>query len=487
MPGRQRHPLVSFLPLVTVQLVGYLILRAWFPLEPHLQDVPLADINRLAPTLGEGLLYALLLCLLYAAYLLAYRLVMNEHLPAGLARPAVILGIAAVYAVVLLGTFPFNATDLYRYVIRGRVQGVYFDNPYTTPPDAFASDPYLPLAGEWAGETSPYGPFWETLAGAAAEQLPAASEVNLWHLLLFFKGVAILAHLATGWLIWTMQRELPAPHRLGRTLLWAWNPALLLIFAVDGHNDALMLFWLAVGLWLLLTKRHQLSLLAVTAAVLTKPIALLALPFFALAAWRERKTWRDRTRLVALAIPANLLLAWLAFIPYGNPFPLARRLMLEASSVAGFSPATLVILIGQRANVHNIYAIISQASILVFVGIALLIFGLVWARKRPLLRSIGQVFAAYVYSALSFRLWYASWVGLWLVTDNSSGSRYWRHAALWFLLTSQLSVVIYGHALRNLLNGDHLFSHLIGVPVTFGLPLVLARFSSSKRSREIFH
>lgn len=45
----------------------------------------------------------------------------------------------------------------------------------------------------------------------------------------------------------------------------------------------------------------------------------------------------------------------------------------------------------------------------------------------------------------------------------------------WFLVTTQLSVILYGHLRVYLLGGQHLLAHLIGVPLVFLLPLALAR------------
>jgi hypothetical protein len=53
-------------------------------------------------------------------------------------------------------------------------------------------------------------------------------------------------------------------------------------------------------------------------------------------------------------------------------------------------------------------------------------------------------------------------------------SGYRLRAGLWFLLTSQLSVVIYGHLRVYALGGDQTAAHLIGVPFTFILPWLLA-------------
>jgi hypothetical protein len=53
-------------------------------------------------------------------------------------------------------------------------------------------------------------------------------------------------------------------------------------------------------------------------------------------------------------------------------------------------------------------------------------------------------------------------------------------AGWWFLLLSQLSVVIYGHMRVSLLGGDQALAHLLGVPIVFALPWVLAAIPASR-------
>jgi hypothetical protein len=51
------------------------------------------------------------------------------------------------------------------------------------------------------------------------------------------------------------------------------------------------------------------------------------------------------------------------------------------------------------------------------------------------------------------------------------------YAGFWFLFTGQLSVLNYGQIRTSLLHGQHLYAHLIGVPFTFLLPLLLVSIS----------
>jgi hypothetical protein len=60
------------------------------------------------------------------------------------------------------------------------------------------------------------------------------------------------------------------------------------------------------------------------------------------------------------------------------------------------------------------------------------------------------------------------------------------YAGFWFLFTAQLSVLIYGKLRTSLLAGEHVYAHLIGVPFTFLLPLLLACISwRSPKQRSI--
>lgn len=477
-----------------LSLAGCWLLRAWFPFYPFHTRAPLPDVRYFSPTLAAGLGYGGLLCGLFGLHTLAHERV-RQRLPR---RPLLTILFGALLLVLpLLTTFPINATDLYRYTIRGRVTSVYGQNPYETPPDAFPNDPYLPLAGEWAGETTPYGPVWELIAAA----ITAAAPGNLWLNLLTFKVIVALAFLLTGALLWWTlaadpDRAAPAANA-GRLLLWAWNPALLLIFVVDGHNDAVMLFWLVLGWYLVRRRWPTLGFWIATLGALTKPIGLLALPFLFVAAWRSAAHVNSRAlsfRLAgfapllyasqigfALAAAAgSALLAALVFLPFGSPLELIGRLLREATEFAGFSPATLLLLLGQRLEWSVTPAQVSLIMTGLF-GLAALWLGWLAICGRAAWRGIADIFLVYVWQALAFRIWYTVWplAGL-LLDDDSRAARLRRRAGLWFLFTAQFSVIIYGHVWQFLLGRDFLWSHLIGVPFTFGLPWLLAGWQTRR-------
>jgi hypothetical protein len=459
--------------LFCLSLLAYLIAPLWFPLGPYANRLPLPDIRFFTPSLAAGLLYALWFLLLYGLYGLAAWRITRLPQPPGLGW---LLGTAVFYAIPQLFTFPINATDIYRYFIRGRILGVYGQNPYAIEAAALTGDPYWQLAGEWATATSPYGPLWELLAAT----ITAAIGENLLLGLLIFKLLGLLTHLANGALIWQILAAASPQRQSTMTLLWLWNPALFNIFVIDAHNDGLMLFWLLLGYWLW-QRGPQLwpnwvmwplpAFLIMVLGPLTKPIGLLALPFFYVGMWHTLPNrWLVRLRFGLACLVGSLGLIWLAFWPFGSPLDLATRLLDEAAG-GGFSPLTLLYLLLMQGMDQVPMGQILTGARLLFVGAMLLWLWWGFWQKRPSLHSVADSFTAYLWHAFSFRIWYAAWAFPWLLLDDRP---YWRRVAFWFLLTTQLSVLIYGHLRFYALGGSIVWTHIIGVPFTFGLPLLLA-------------
>jgi hypothetical protein len=467
-PAHNRH--LSLYLLFGASLAGYWLLSGWFPLKPHHNRLPLQDIRSLAPSLEQALAYALLLLALFACYGLAYRRigrVPQKQLPLFLFLLPLLLSLP------LLLAYPYNATDLYRYYLGGRISIVYGQSPLTVPPAAFPEDSLMLLADEWIDDTSPYGPVWEM---AAAAVVFVARENLLWGLILL-KAFTAAVHLAVGVLIWHLLKAQSPATRAARTLLWTWNPALLLIFVANGHNDALMLFWLLLGAWLQQRGRPAAGLIVMALSPLSKAIGLLPLPIFWLATWYRLPHWRERLWTFALAGSGSLVVAALAFWPFGSPLALLWRLQEEAGHGGGFSPPVLFILLARQLGWNVGVRPVSVAATALFGAAALWLLWRTWHGRAPW-RGSADIFAAYLAQALRFRIWYTAWLLPWLLLDvdetrpHRIDFRLW--AGLLFLLAGQLSPLIYGHVRVYLLGRDQVLAHLIGVPFTFFLPLLLA-------------
>jgi hypothetical protein len=143
--------------------------------------------------------------------------------------------------------------------------------------------------------------------------------------------------------------------------------------------------------------------------------------------------------------------------------------------------------------------------------LVVLLLWLMWrvGNGRSPLCAAADSFTIYILTALNFRLWYTTWLFPWLLLDteqehrkahNSHGdtrregenlhspfiihhSSFRLQAGLWLLLTTQLSVLIYGHLRSYVLGGDYLLAHLIGVPFVFGLPLFLSKLINCEQQK----
>jgi hypothetical protein len=276
---------------------------------------------------------------------------------------------------------------------------------------------------------------------------------------------------------------------LALTLLWAWNPAALLMFVVDAHNDALMIFWLLLGAWALRVRSQPvIAAVALALAVTTKLSAALAVPFLAAEYARnlELRNWRRGAAVPALAFAATAVLSFLPFAEAGIA-PL-MRVLDESQSGTSFSPLAVVRYLDRTLDWFdpNMGSVVRGAS--TAFAIAAIVLLVATGRGRSAPGSIADSFLLYLYTAGRFRIWYPLWAFPWaLIDETPSAWRRFRRVFAWTMLwTSQVSVVLYGHMYAFWLGRSRAAAHFIGVAWTFGLPLLVAFVATRKRrSREL--
>jgi hypothetical protein len=161
------------------------------------------------------------------------------------------------------------------------------------------------------------------------------------------------------------------------------------------------------------------------------------------------------------------------------------RLANEASGGASFSAGALLVLAVRSVGYPLSLVWVSNGAMLLFALVMIWFLWLTWQGRQPV-RVAADVFIAYIVQASNFRIWYAVWPFPWLLLDmdGSREASFRLRIGLWLLTTAQLSVLIYGHLRVFLLGGDPLIAHLIGVPFTFGIPLILA-WGMSRLDRRI--
>ena len=218
--------------------------------------------------------------------LAAHRLLTRAEKRQALVFP-VIIGAALILRPVA------TSIDLYSYLGHG-YQALAGMNPYTQPVKEIADSDigralmnrgWLPVHG-----VSPYGPLW-----TAIEVGIVKTTDNLRLQATAVKTIAFAFSLLSAWLIWMILGLVAPRSQLTGTLVYLWNPVIVMEFAGEGHNESLIVAAGLAALWLTVRAKPAASAFTLLAGALTKITGLVALPPLLVYAWR---TATDRPRLV---------------------------------------------------------------------------------------------------------------------------------------------------------------------------------------------
>ena len=229
---------------------------------------------------------------------------------------AIVAWSALAFAVALIFVYPLGSTDIWGYIVHGRIVGIYHANPFVQVGYDYPKDPFFGYMG-WPGATSAYGSLWEMLAGVTARLAGNSIVANVvaFKLLsgLFLAGCAALvtailraapagaqpagsgalpagrAGQGAGGrpLAAVGATQPPGDRSLAGFLLIAWNPMILYETLANRHNDVAMAFCILLAAWALLRHRYTPAILALLAGTLLKFIPALLLSAAGLIALRD--------------------------------------------------------------------------------------------------------------------------------------------------------------------------------------------------------
>lgn len=242
-----------------------------------------------------------------------------------------VLGGAALAALVLLSMYPFDAADIFDNIGHGRILGIYQANPFLKVMAEYRSDPFYNYVA-WRTQTSAYGPLWELMAGLTARLAGNSVTGNI----LAFKLLPGLFW-AAGTAVVALLLHRYAPERtLAGTWLMAWNPLVLFETFGNGHNDIAMAFWIVTTVWALAGRRYTLAILALVAGTLYKYIPALLIPAAGWIALRSLPDHRSRLRFIFITGAAAVILIVLAYAPFWHglaTLSITRRTQMITTSL----------------------------------------------------------------------------------------------------------------------------------------------------------
>jgi len=324
---------------VTGALLEAALLLGWFPalsLAGH-PAAPPRGLDPLVWRLGPGKAgvdhMLILLAIVFAPYLAALRLSCNLR---GRHSVAIAGAGALIFGVTMLALFPAGAVDIFGNIVTARLFWVYHFNPMTVPPAQISFDPLFQYLTYWQGTVSPYGPVWFLLSGPAV----LAGSSSLLHNVIAFKALAFGFELASlAIIVLIMQRVDPA-RTTTAIVCFGWNPLVLWETAGNGHNDILMMAFVLLALFLLLTPRWPFALPVLACSVLIKYSSLVLLPVFIV--WIIYRHGRRSLLPLAGGFIVSVSLAAVLFAPFWSGTQTFGALGAQRSEIF-LSPASAII------------------------------------------------------------------------------------------------------------------------------------------------
>jgi hypothetical protein len=191
----------------------------------------------------------------------------------------------------------------------------------------------------------------------------------------------------TTGLIWLALRHLEPRLAPAGALLYGWNPLQQFETAGNGHNDALMVVFLALALLLLVRGPRFLALPALSAGLLVKITLAPLAPLFVFAPLLRPKPWPARLRCFGLSLALSVVLAFALYAPFWEgraslPF-LDRGTWFTASF-----PTLLRELLRRWQEFETAGKTAATISAALFGLVALWLFGRLFRLHRPSARSI---------------------------------------------------------------------------------------------------
>lgn len=349
---------------------------------------------------------------------------------------------AIVAGIVYVLTPSLLSRDAAVYAGYGRVIVAYHANPYYTPLSAFPHDALFQL-DDWHDAVAAYGPVW--LIVCALSTLIAGSSIL--HYIFFYRILGLCAHLLTIVLVITIFRTLRCSPRivvLG-SLLYAWNPLVLLESCLGGHNDTEMMLCVVAGVLLSLRAERdsfthaRYYLPPIIAFMCAALIKFTAAPFIALylvllifhgpqnvsSLAQQKRAWFAIIRRSGGAALMSIVLIVILYIPLWlghTPREIVASLGSPPSSHLAFGSILLAL---QRVgptfhtasgllaffSLHSTWNGINALIVLSAFGL-----GVWWLLRVPTTLTMVRAALALLGALLIVTPWFFPWYVLWLVS-----------------------------------------------------------------------
>lgn len=301
-----------YILLASLLLLAYLFFSFIVPQTPGrmirssvalIQELPLWSfvVSLPLPIPSHTLLVAVLLVIFtligFVAYGTAIVISWNRQ-----GRPFLFVVVLSALIFFLISTWslPNSTTDIYHYILHGRLAAVYDSNPYYVLADEFPEDPLYPYASrKYTSRPGDKLPAWMLMNTLLARLAGDKAIVNI----LVYRSTLLLFNMANVAFIAAILRKLNPRYLLSGVVLYAWNP--IVVMYGQSKIDIVMVFYLLLAVLLLISGRKQLTVFMLGLSVLVK---LITLPLVAIYMLRNLKSGNWRQLIVGMLLLGGMVL-----------------------------------------------------------------------------------------------------------------------------------------------------------------------------------
>lgn len=407
LPGQveARSALTSLFPWLP-----HLFWTTWAPLAPIARAISRFPMFDLSQPGGSANLLLVGMAVAGGLFLVAARVARNV----GRVRPteretrvlfSVIFAFAALFGVLFLFAPALMTQDALLYGLYGRMALIYRLNPYITTAIIPPGDLLHGVIASPAGHPT-FGPVWMDVSLAIA----LAARGSVANILLDFRLLAVAVHLANTLLIWSLLVRLKPEARFTGTLLYAWNPAVLLLGVGEMHLEIVVILFTLLAALFFQRRALVLSWVCLLLAALIQPLSLLLLPLFLRLYWKATRVQPVVRRVVwwLSLVAVALLIVALAYAPYYSgwgPGGIAAQVRLA------FVPG---------AAVNSLAAAVQHLPINSTAAIAWLAVPLTWTILAIVVAGCLLLLGVWLTANLEYALLFASWLYLALLVLSPS-------------------------------------------------------------------
>ncbi len=342
----------------------------------------------------------------------------------------IVSGFALLFRLTLFLLPGLFSTDVFSYVMYGRIAAIHNANPYVDVPDNFPDDPFLGWVFPfWRATPTVYGPLWTDFSWLLSK---VTGELSSFDQTLVYRLSIVAFDLLSLWLVWRLLGWIHPGNRRAREVafcVFAWNPLVLFDIVGNTHNDAAMVTLLLGGILLTARGRDLAGVLAITLSALVKYTTVLALPLVICAGTAKIPVIGRRLASVALMASGILALTLLTAWPWltapggvgnvlqvaGGPLVINSAPIVVALTVADQVLVPLGMSTGPAEDISQTWTrIITRVIFAVYF---------IWelARlyrhpERDSLNSLRAVLAATTRALLIFPLLVLTWVWSWYLS-----------------------------------------------------------------------